>query len=181
MKIPKDNIPNTDFYFNSSIDNLSIDDIELDLSSKQNVFSQVSSKATDPVKVEKKTNFKKRLNVFDNSFLQNGQNMVDVSKINEGNNSIVKPDFHQILKSMKVVFRGIMEKVPVVNYFSLKEKQNKIKETINTLNSINNDVDELINLSVPSYGELADKYKFLSENLIKANNINSQIRKEIKD
>lgn len=181
MKIPKDNIPNTDFYFTSSIDNLSIDDIELDLSSKQNVFSQVPAKMTNPVRVEKKTSFKKRLNIFDNSFLQNEQNMVDATKKNEANNSIVKSDFNQILKSIRVVFRGILEKVPVVNYFALKEKQNKIKETINTLNSINNDVDELINLSVPSYGELSDKYKILTDSLIKANNINSQIRKEIKD
>jgi hypothetical protein len=49
---------------------------------------------------------------------------------------------------------------------------------LNTLNAINSDVDELINLDVP-YGEQSDKYKMLCENLVKANQIHSQIRKEI--
>lgn len=180
MKIPKDNTTNPDFYFNPSIENIAIDELELDLSTKQNVFSKVSSKNIALVKSEKKTNPIKRLNIFDNYFLQNEQIVTGVSKNEEPNKSLVKPDANQILRSMKVVFRGILEKIPVMNYFVLKEKQNKIKETIMSLDSLNNEVDELINLSVP-YGETSDKYKILSENLMKANNINSQIRKEIKD
>lgn len=181
MKIPKDNLSNNDFYLNSSIDNLAIGDIELDLSSKPNVFSSGVPKATNPVRVDKKpSSMKKRLNIFDNQYLQSEENISESVNFQGKNKIIIRSDFNQLLASMKVVFKGVLEKVPVVNYFVLKEKQDKIKETINRLNSINNDVDELINSSVP-FGEIPDKYKILSENLMKANNINSQIRKEIKD
>lgn len=177
MKIPKDNITNSDFYVNPSIDNLAIDEIELDLSSKQNVFSNSIPKNINQQKNEKKTNTIKRLNVFDNYFLQDKQPPEENLKNNQSNKFFISSDFKQVFKSLQVVFKGTLEKVPVVNYFVLRDKQNRIKETIKTLSTINNDMDELISLSYP-YGE-SDKYKMLSETIIKANNIHSKIRKEI--
>lgn len=177
MKIPKDNITNSDFYVNPSIDNLTIDEIELDLSSKQNVFSNSVSKNINQQKNEKSTNTIKRLNIFDNYFLQDGQVPEENSKNSQLKKSFISSDSKQVFKSMQVAFKGVLERVPVINYFVLRDKQNKIKETIKTLSTINNDMDELIRLSYP-YGE-SDKYKMLSETIIKANNIHSRIKKEI--
>lgn len=180
MEIQKNQKTHTNFYINSSVEDIVMDDIELDLSTKKNVFSQIPAKVSNPVKQEKKANPIKRLNVFDNHFLQDSEDISGLSPDTDAKKPLPKSDFEHLLVSINNVLNNILVKIPVVNYFVLKERQNKLKENIKSLNSINSDVDELINLSVP-YGEQSEKYRALSENLMRANNINSQIRKEIKD
>lgn len=54
----------------------------------------------------------------------------------------------------------------------------KIKDTLNRLNKINSSVDELVNLKVP-FGEQQKRYEILSNRLIRANYLHSQIKKEL--
>lgn len=154
------------------VQNTQVDDIEVDLTSKPNLFSRpvpnnVKPKATNPIK---------RLNTFDNDFLPQENQAESVKK--PFKNIFQKPDFNHLTNQVAVAFKSLMANTPVINYFLMKDKQSKLKKTLNTLNAINSDVDELINLAVP-YGEQSDKYKMLCENLVKANQIHSQIRKEI--
>lgn len=54
----------------------------------------------------------------------------------------------------------------------------QIKDTLNRLNKINSSVDELVNLKVP-FGEQQKRYEILSNRLIRANYLHSQIKKEL--
>lgn len=186
MEIPKDK-KDFKYIISPSIDNGLIEELDLDLSSKTNVFvagfaSKRKQIETPVVKVEehKSTNPIRRLNAFDNEFLY----AEELKKINrtsfKGNAPTSNKDLNMILKSIVRVAKRFFSNVPVIGYFMMKEKQAKLKSTLKSLNSINSEVDELINLSSP-YGEQPDKYKILCENLVKANNIHAQIRKEIQD
>ena len=54
----------------------------------------------------------------------------------------------------------------------------QIKDTLSRLNKINSSVDELVNLKVP-FGEQQKRYEILSNRLIRANYLHSQIKKEL--
>lgn len=55
----------------------------------------------------------------------------------------------------------------------------KIKHSLEKLENINKNVDELITMQIP-YGEASDRYNKLSKYIIKANYIQSEISKHIK-
>lgn len=173
MEIPGDKAEKLNLPNHQPIETIAIEDIDVDLSSKQNVFSQpipknIKSKGTNPIK---------RLNTYDNDFLP----QEDVSnQIQKSNNIFKHSDFSQFSNHLMAAFKGLITNTPVINYFIMKDRQSKLKQTLNKLNSINSDVDELINLSVP-FGEKTDKYKMLCENLVKANQIHAQIRREIQE
>lgn len=80
-----------------------------------------------------------------------------------------------ILKVLKYFFL----KLPIISFFFLKEKQAKIKESISTLDSINSDVDKLVSFFEGKSVINDKKYRKICEELIKANNIQSKITKEI--
>ncbi len=174
MKIPKDNINQNNFYMNPSIENLEMEDIELDLASKPNVFSKVHS-----VPIYNQTPKRpksKRINAMDSQLFFNE---ID-NKANDHADKLQTNNFEQFTKTLGVAFRGLLTKLPVINYFVMKDKHDRLKQTISNLNSINSNVDEMMKTSMP-YGEQAEVYKVLTENIMKANNIHSQIQKEIGD
>ena len=54
----------------------------------------------------------------------------------------------------------------------------QIKDTLSRLNKINSSVDERVNLKVP-FGGQQKRYEILSNRLIRANYLHSQIKKEL--
>ena len=95
--------------------------------------------------------------------------------------SISQKDFFgnakdNIFKFLKFIFVNL----PIINFFYLKIKQSKIKNSMNTLDCINEDVDKLVNFFEGKSVVNETKYKKICEELIKANNIQSEIEKEIK-
>ena len=96
--------------------------------------------------------------------------------------SISKKDFfgnakNSIFKFLKFLFVNM----PIINFLYLKSKQAKIKKSISTLDCINEDVDKLVNYFEGKSVVNETKYKKICEELIKANNIQSEIKKEIKN
>ncbi len=178
MEINKPQLNNKNFSLGTSIDEHLIEEIEVDLASKPNVFSSYNAKVqASEVPIEKPKNPIKRLNTMDNEFLL----QEDVNTPNlKAETKTSQKDARQVWNAFKAVFKGVVSKVPVVNSFILIEKQSKLKTTIKDLSSINNNVNELISMSFPAE-ENFDKYKIISENLIKANTIHSKIIKEIQD
>ena len=71
-----------------------------------------------------------------------------------------------------------MQKAPVINYFFLKRKTKTIKNTVNSLNNINQNVDELLNTAIP-YGETSVIYQDIAKNLTQAANIISEANKNL--
>ena len=56
----------------------------------------------------------------------------------------------------------------------------ELKKSLVKLENLNKSVDELMGMNIP-YGENYNKYEQLSKYIIKANSIQSQITKQIKD
>ena len=56
----------------------------------------------------------------------------------------------------------------------------ELKKSLNKLETINNSVDKLMSLNIP-YGENINKYEQLSKYIIKANSIQAEISKQIKN
>lgn len=69
--------------------------------------------------------------------------------------------------------------LPIINFLFLKIKQSKIRESISTLDSINEDVDKIARYFEGKSIVNEKKYQKICEELIKANNIQSQIKKDI--
>lgn len=174
MEINKPQLTDNNFLFAPSIDERLIEDIELDLTSKPNVFTNYSRNIQQPSTIPIEKPKIKRLNTMDNHFLLLEDNIEDKAAKES------PKDINHAWVAFKSLFKKVVSKIPVINYFFLKEKQAKLKVTLQDLNSINSNVDELINLSFPME-ENFDKYKIISENLIKANEIHSKIIKEIQD
>jgi hypothetical protein len=66
---------------------------------------------------------------------------------------------------------------PLVNYFFLKEKTKKIQKTVETLNDISQNVDDLMNATVP-YGEESALYTDIAKNLTNAASVLGKAHKE---
>lgn len=175
---------NKNFLINPSITDMMIEELGIDLTQGPNVFnnnreSKINSTPhSNPNAKSHKVN--KRINAYDNELLY----YEEVSRLNQtesdSNNFFLKSDSQKVWLAFKRLIKNIAVRLPIINYFVLKEKQNKLKTTLADLNSINSSMDELINSSVP-FGEQSDKYKKFSENIVKANNIHAKIKKEIQD
>ena len=65
-----------------------------------------------------------------------------------------------------------------MNYFFLKQKKQRIQKTVESLNDITQNVDELMNTTVP-YGEETNLYHDIARNLTNAANIIGKANKEM--
>lgn len=175
MEIPKNsNNPNNfrEMIANNALDNSVIDEFNVDFSSKPNLFSSVHGQNMVSPFGERTTPKKKkskRLNAYDNELLY----QEEAVKINLDKNY----SKNVLGKSFKSLMKAFGSRLPVVNYFLMKDKKNRIKNTLNTLNSITDSVDEILNTSSP-YGE-TDKYDTLWQKLMEAKNINSKLNDEL--
>jgi len=179
MEIQNNKLLKPGFSFNPSLQDIDVEVIELDLSKKQNLFSNPQIIRKNPPLVEKKSAPVKRLNAMDNEFFVN-EDLVAAQNASgkAAKKTFLTSDFKQLLKSMKTVVKNIGLKLPVIGYFLIKDKHLKLKTTLKTLSDINDEVDELMKCSTP-FGEQPEIYSSIARNLLKANNIHSQIVKDI--
>ena len=68
--------------------------------------------------------------------------------------------YSKLKKALGLVFSA----TPVINYFFLKQKTKRIQKTVETLNGISQNVDDLLNTAVP-YGEETNLYNDIAKNL----------------
>ena len=172
MEIPKHSNKFREMMVNNALDSNVIDEFNVDFSSKPNLFSGVHAQnVASPFgeQSSRKKSKSKRLNAYDSELLYQ-EEAIKVDLADKSSKSIMGKSFTSLLKAFG-------SRLPIVNYFLLKDKKNKIKRTLDTLNSINDSVDEIINTSSP-YGE-TDKYDALWQKIMEANNINSKFNNEL--
>lgn len=90
-----------------------------------------------------------------------------------GTNIKPKPKAPFIIRLQKLFTRKILPKISK-KFQSIKD----ISESLETLSSINQNIDELIQMKVP-YGETAQNYEKLTAYLYKANKIHAQLSKTV--
>jgi len=136
-------------------------------------FKKASKSAAAPSKKRKKN---KRLNTIDTDYLPDEAQPSAVQ--NGSENFFIAEEQHKISKNIKKAFEHFFTSTPLFNYFFLKQKQMKIKQTVETLNDISQNVDELLNTSVP-FGEEETVYRDIAQNLTTAAGILGKANKNI--
>ena len=82
---------------------------------------------------------------------------------------------NMLVRFLKIIFFNL----PIVNFLYLKIKESKIKDSISTLNSLNCNVDKYAEHFEGKSIINEQKYQQICAELIKANNIQSQIKRDI--
>lgn len=139
---------------------------------KANVF------ATSPInqnKKKKKAN--NRFNISDNEFLDETNYTAPVEQPKAENLFAVQTE-PTILDNVSKSIKGAIKYVPVLNSIILKGKSIKLQKTLNGLNEINRNVDDIITTSMP-YGEEDRKYSEITKNLSDASTLFEQAKKDI--
>lgn len=129
---------------------------------------ETKTKATIPIKRKRRS---KRLNTIDTEYLPDETEEVQPQK-KDGNFFIESKR-----KRFKEKIIKILNKTPLINYFFLRNKTNKIQKTVATLNDINQNMDELLNTAIP-YGETNEIYSNIAKNLTDAANILGKAKKD---
>ncbi len=170
MEIPSNNINQPVTFYTKNTGNtinMAIDDNQF---YQSNIFSpelneQIinNKKVTKPIRKKRKN---KRLNTLDSDYLPDA---ID----EEDGNFFIKSSLN-IQKKIEY----ILENLPLINYFYMRNKGKKIRQTVEILNDINENVDELLNSKVP-YGEEKEIYSSVAKNLGKAINLIGKANKKI--
>ena len=145
----------------------------------QNIFAsehakkEASKLVTPPTKKPRKS---KRLNTIDSDYLPD--ETTSPAKIEQASGNFFveneKPSFGTKLKKAVEHF---FTATPVINYFFLKQKTKKIQKTVETLSGITQNVDDLLNTTVP-YGEETNLYNDIAKNLNDAANLLGKANRE---
>ena len=94
--------------------------------------------------------------------------------------TLEKTDLYSFSGNMLVrFFKIIFFNLPIINFLYLKLKESKIRDSISTLNSLNGNVDNYAKHFEGRSIMNEQKYQQICAELIKANNIQSQIKREI--
>lgn len=139
---------------------------------KTNIFT------TSPIsqnKKKKKSN--NRFNISDNEFLDETNYIPPIEQAQSENLFAVQAE-PTILDNVSKSIKGAMKYVPVLNSIILKGKSIKLQKTLNGLNEINRNVDDIITTSMP-YGEEDRKYSEITKNLSDASTLLEQAKKDI--
>ncbi len=144
-----------------------------------NIFSSeyaVKEAAKPQVPIQRKKKKNKRLNTIDTDFLPDEavENPIEEAHVNFFIEKKTNPIVQKIKKSLDYFFTS----TPLINYFYLKHKEQKIHNTIETLNDIMQNADELINTPVP-FGENSNVYNKIAQNLTNAASVISKANKEL--
>lgn len=143
-----------------------------------NIFSpeialkEESKLVTRPIKKKRKS---KRLNTMDSDYLPD--ETTSPSKVDAENGNFFLEEKTSLWTRLKKSMEHFFTVTPLVNYFFLKEKTKKIQETVQTLNDISQNVDDLMNTTVP-YGEQDALYTDIAKNLTNAAGILGKANKE---
>ena len=147
-----------------------------------NVFSpelnEQISKHSNKKQIKRK-NKNKRLNTLDSEYLPDeaSENSNNV-QISDDNNIFVGSKQVSYIQNFKKAWEYFFENTPLINYFFLKQKQAHIKQAVEHLNDINQNVDEMINTSVP-FGEEKSVYSDIARSLTEAASIIGKVSKDI--
>ena len=141
--------------------------------SSENVLKEESKLVTRPIKKRRKS---KRLNTLDSDYLPEESTIAQ--KIDAENGNFFLEEKPSIGSKFKKAMEHFFTQTPLINYFFLKEKTRKIQETVATLNDITQNVDDLINATVP-YGEETALYSDLAKNLTNAANVLGKANKNL--
>lgn len=82
---------------------------------------------------------------------------------------------NMLTKFVKIIFFNL----PIINFLYLKFKESKIRDSISTLNLLNGNVDEYAKHFEGKSIINEQKYQQICAELIKANNIQTQIKRDI--
>lgn len=134
---------------------------------------ETEKKITNPIKKKRKS---KRLNTMDTDYLPDESS--SNGEISTSDNFFVEKEQNPIFENIKKGFEFFFTKTPLVNYFFLKQKKQRIQKTVESLNDITQNVDELMNTTVP-YGEETNLYHDIARNLTNAANIIGKANKEM--
>ena len=134
---------------------------------------EVEKKISNPIKRKRKS---KRLNTIDTDYLPD--EVSSVQNVESNQNFFVEKDQNPIFENIKKGIETFFTNTPLVNYFFLQGKKQRIKKTVEKLNDITQNVDELMNTTVP-YGEETNLYHDIARNLTDAANIIGKANKEM--
>lgn len=137
------------------------------------VVKETEKKVTNPVKKKRKN---RRLNTIDTDYLPD--EVQDVQPVETSQNFFVEKEPNPIIENFKKGFEFFVTTTPLVNYFFLKKKKHRIQKTVESLNDITQNVDELMNTTIP-YGEETSLYQDIARNLTNAANIIGKANKEM--
>ncbi len=168
MEINGNNFSEPVRFYNKNTENIIKQEFEKEATTASaNLFAfnaekkETAKLTTHPIKKRKKT---KRLNVLDSEYLPDENNAVQTST---DNNIFVTGQNQKKENKIKKAVNFLFTKVPLINYFFLREKSNSIKETVEKLNDITQDVDSMLGIQVP-YGEDSTYYDSIAKNLSNA-------------
>lgn len=145
-----------------------------------NIFSseftvkETKKAVTTPIKKKKKN---KRLNTIDSDFLPDEAEEIETTE-NTSSNFFIEKKQNTALQKLKKIMEKFLISTPLINYFYLKHKGQKIQKTVETLNDIIQNADELINAAVP-YGENTKVYNNIAQNLTNAAIVVGKANKEL--
>lgn len=134
---------------------------------------EAEKKTTSPIKKRRKS---KRLNTIDTDYLPD--DVESKNNIDSSQNFFVESEHNQVVENIKKGIEHFVTTTPLVNYFFLKNKKAKIQKTVESLNDITQNVDELMNTTIP-YGEESNLYHDIAKNLTDAATIIGKANKEI--
>lgn len=126
---------------------------------------------------KRKKSKNKRLNTYDTDYLPDETAETEVSE-NNADNIFSSQSENKIKKNIKKTIEHMVTTIPLINYCYLRQKEKTLKNAVNTLTGINQNVDELLNISVP-IGEETALYKDIANNLNSAVHIIGSANKEI--
>lgn len=127
---------------------------------------------TLPIRKKRKS---KRLNTMDTDYLPDE---VVGETTEKADNFFITEEKQQIKENFKKAIDHFLTATPLVNYFFLRKKHQKIQRTVETLSDISQNVDELLNSAVP-YGEEKTVYQDIAKNLTDAATLLGKANKEL--
>ena len=127
--------------------------------------------------IHKRKRKNKRLNTYDFDYLPDEVDEEEAVH-KEPENIFIKKQENQIINRLTKSIKYFMENTPLINYFFLKKTKIKIQKTVEQLNNINQNVDEMMNTSMP-YGENQQIYDKITQNLTAAVEIIGKANKEL--
>ncbi len=138
----------------------------------ESIFKEESKLVTRPIKKRRKS---KRLNTMDTDYLPD--ELQSTSKTESETSNFFLEEKPSLMSKFKKSMEHFFSVTPLVNYFFLKAKTKKIQKTVQTLNDISQNVDELMNSTVP-YGEESALYTDIAKNLTNAASVLGKAHKE---
>ena len=160
----------------NSINTVINDDSQLygaNIFSSESVVKETSKLVTSPVRKKRKS---KRLNTFDNDYLPD-EATSKLKAESEVNNFFLE-EKPTLGSKIKKAFEHFVTVTPLINYFFLREKTKRIQETVEELNNISQNVDDLMSATVPQ-GEETALYSDLAKNLTNAANVLGKANKDL--